>query len=117
MSEKEISSAEALVLLDQLIEGAIPVLAFSASESGAITHIYGFVHTATVEGGLVISLTQEEPSFASYISFPIGKSCEFFTDNIPSDDDDALKYGDSCLTVRRSEESLSLFFTAKPAKK
>jgi len=35
----------------------------------AITHIYGFVHTATVEGGLVISLTQEEPSFASYISF------------------------------------------------
>jgi hypothetical protein len=117
MNEKEISSQEAGLLLQHLMKGAIPVLAFFTSGDGVIARLYGFVDSITAEAGLLISATQGMPAMSSMLAVPIGTpagtGCGFFLAKAP-DERLEMKYGDTALIVRPSSGGhLSIFFTAK----
>jgi len=115
MSKNEISLDEAGRLLYKLMTESIPVLAFFVSESGADTHLYGFVDSITDELGLVISSTQGAPSISSTLGVPmgnpVGTGCRFSLGSA-TNEDLALKFGNTALSVRLpSGAHLTLFFT------
>ena len=117
MDDREISSDEAGQLLDRLMKKSIPVLAVLLSESGAVSHVYGFVDSITAKSGLIVSSTQQMPSMSSYIAAPIGNpagaGCRFSLENAPNERLE-LTYGDSALNVRLpSGARLTIFFTSK----
>lgn len=112
---KEIPLETAALLLNNLMTGAIPVLAVFISENGVGMKLYGHVDSITTDVGVVVSASQAMPSMSSSLTVPIGKpvgsGCRFFVGTAP-DDDLKLKYGDTVLSVRPSSGGrLMLFFT------
>ena len=105
------------LLLDQLMKRAIPILAVLVSESGAVSHVYGFVDSITAKSGLIVSSSQGMPSMSSYIAAPLGTpagaGCRFSMEKAP-DDALKLKYGDSALNIHLpSGARFTIFFTTE----
>jgi hypothetical protein len=120
MRKRQISLEEAGLLLDKLIQEAVPVVAFFTSKDGVQVKLRGLVDSVTAEVVLVVAAKQEAVS-AGYLSVPIGSpvgtDCKFsYGDKreLPEQMRDkwAEELGEAVLTVVGPDSSrLHLFFT------
>jgi len=115
MTENVISWDEAGLLINKLMKESIPVLAFLASADGAHSKLLGFVDSATLDTGLVISTKQGSPSTSSFLRVPVSGGEFLFGDKRELDEsvreELSAKYGEAVLMLRLPSGSVfSLIF-------
>ena len=104
--------------MNELMTKSIPVLAFMTYSDGSHSKLYGFVDSATVKVGLVISSGRGTPSVSSTICVPFLEGCTCFKGTAEDLDpnireDLVLTHGNtSLLLFLPSGTRLALFFTS-----